>query len=83
MRDKALTLRFGLLRFVAPSKASASRDAIWAEPRSTRYPSACRAMIVPRTNSRCAGMYYITQSMECLQLRWTPTRFELPSTQSC
>lgn len=53
-----LTFKFGLFRFVALSKANASRVAFCAEPMSTLYPSALREVITPMTLSCGAGMYY-------------------------
>lgn len=51
------TFKFGLLRFVAPSNANASSAAACDDPISTLYPSACRAMMIPRTGSGGCGVY--------------------------
>ena len=52
------TLRFGLFRLVAPSKARPSNSAKCAEPMSTRQPSPLRPATIPTTDSCGAGTYY-------------------------
>lgn len=51
------TFRFGLFRFVAPSKASPSRFAMCAAPTSTLQFSPLRAITTPITDSCGAGTY--------------------------
>ena len=54
----------GLLRFVAPSNAIASSEAACAPPMSTRYPSACLAMMIPSTGSPALGTYCARSSFQ-------------------
>ena len=61
-QETKYTLRLGLFRFVTPSNASPSSEAICAPPMSTLYPSPIFWMITPTTDSWAAGTYWKSHS---------------------